>query len=402
MIEKIALLLVACLTVVAVRVITGSGPIEILRYYFGRLVGALSGHSAKTREKNRVALGQMTAKEKKKNKKYRFLSFLSEILLDMGWDGKGITVEGINTLLQAITVFIAGLVWITMNSFLLALVVAPVFYATLVALLFLFSRMNHSRRKQALMDAEDIICANMGQGTVVAIETNIGSFDPFVVPVFKQFLDEVYNRNASVEAALNSLNANCGEIFDNFCDKAKAYERERRPGMENLFQYNINHNAEIRNLDRECAKAFTAMNRNYLLSLAIIAGFVIYTIVTYDGVAHFYSSGFGRFLITLYAVASAIVFIYIQYIQSKPFIYGTRGVVPDTSAARKYEDETYNRTRQTRWVADKLEPLADRCRRILQKKHSEVTDEDLEALQRYSDEMRKAQDEEGEEMVGNG
>ena len=172
--------------------------------------------------------------------------------------------------------------------------------------------------------------------------------------------------------------------------------------MENLFQYNINHNAEIRNLDRECAKAFTAMNRNYLLSLAIIAGFVMYTIVTYDGVAHFYSSGFGRFLITLYAVASAIVFIYIQYIQSKPFIYGTRGVVPDTSAARKYEDETYNRTRQTRWVTDKLEPLADRCRRILQKKHSEVTDEDLEALQRYSDEMRKAQDEEGEERVGNG
>jgi len=401
-IEKIAFLLVACLTVVAVRVITGSGPIEILRYYFGRLVGALSGHSAKIREKNRVALGQMTAKEKKKNKKYRFLSFLSEILLDMGWDGKEITVEGINTLLQAITVFIAGLVWITMNSFLLALVVAPVFYATLVALLFLFSRMNHSRRKQALMDAEDIICVNMGQGTVVAIETNIGSFDPFVVPVFKQFLDEVYNRNASVEAALTSLNANCGEIFDNFCDKAKTYERERRPGMENLFQYNINHNAEIRNLDRECAKAFTAMNRNYLLSLAIIAGFVIYTIVTYDGVAHFYSSGFGRFLITLYAVASAIVFIYIQYIQSKPFIYGTRGVVPDTSAARKYEDETYNRTRQTRWVTDKLEPLADRCRRILQKKHSEVTDEDLEALQRYSDEMRKAQDEEGEERVGNG
>lgn len=39
--------------------------------------------------------------------------------------------------------------------------------------------------------------------------------------------------------------------------------------MENVFQYNINRNAEIRMLDRECAKAFTAMNRNYLLSIII-------------------------------------------------------------------------------------------------------------------------------------
>lgn len=399
MFAKFALLVVAFLTVLIVRHISGNDPIELIVYHFELFRDFLSGRSRKKREEHRVKFNQMTAREKKKSMKFRAFSFLNEIMLDMGWLSKRITVEGVNTLILTITYFVGGAIWIFMDSLLLALIVSPVFYMTAIAFLFLISRINHTRRKQALMDAEDIICANMGQGVLVAIETNIESFDPFIKAPFNQFLDEIYNRNASVEAALNNLNTNCGEQMDLFCDKAKTFEKERRPGMENVFQYNINRNAEIRILDRECAKAFTAMNRNYLLSLIIICGFVLYTFVTYEDVALFYAGTFGKFLITLYIVAAAITFIYIQYIQSKPFRYGDKGIIPDTSAARSYEDSTYNRTKQAQWVSEKLEPLSMRARKIMLKNKKHVTDDDLRDLEAYKAELEKARDKEGGSSV---
>ena len=399
MLAKLVLLIVAFMTIMIVRYITDSDPIDLIAHHIGLFRDFLSGRSSKKSEEHRVKFNQMTAREKKKSMKYRSYSFLNEIMLDMGWSSKNITVEGVNTLIVTITYFVGGAIWILMDSFILAIIVAPVFYMTAIAFLFLISRINHTRRKQALMDAEDIICANMGQGVVVAIESNIDSFDPFVKAPFNQFLDEVYNRNASVEVALNNLNTNCGEQMDLFCDKARTFEKERRPGMENVFQYNINRNAEIRVLDRECAKTFTAMNRNYLLSLIIICGFVIYTAVTYEDVALFYGSALGKLFLTLYIVAAAIVFIYIQYIQSKPFRYGQKGLIPDTSAARSYEEATYNRTKQAEWLGDKLEPLAVRARKILLKNKKQVTEEDLRELEAYKEELKKAREsEQGKEV----
>lgn len=389
MTENLILLIVAFFTVMAMKVITGYDPVQLLLDLFRSLVGWLNGRSVKEREKNETKFGQMTEREKRKSLRYRYHSFINEILLDMGWSSRNISVEGIDTLMITISIFVGLLVWILLGSLILGILIAPVFYATAIAFLFLASRMNHTHRKTALMDAEDIICANMGQGVLTAIESNIDSFDPFVTAPFKQFLDEIYNRNASVEAALHNLNVNCGEQFDLFCDKAITYEKEHRPGMENVFQYNINRNAEIRMLDRECAKAFTAMNRNYLLSILIIFGFFCYTTISYSGVGAFYATGFGKFLLTMYLVLSALVFIYIQFIQSKPFRYGGREVLTDATAAVDFENSTFRRTKQTQWISEKAEPLTKRIELLRKKKPDELTDEELQELETYVAALRE-------------
>lgn len=211
------------------------------------------------------------------------------------------------------------------QNILLAAVIGFVLYTLLVALLFLVSRMNHTRRKNALMDAEDLLCSAMSNGLITAVEDTIQSMDYSIQPVFKRFLDEIYNRNMDIGTAIDNLNLNCGSQFDLFCDKAKTFERERRPGMETVFQYNISRNSFVRILDRECSKAFQAMNRNYLASLSIIMGFLAYNILSYDKMAEFYFSSFGKLLLSGYFMVSALTFIYIQYIQSKPFRYGTQG-----------------------------------------------------------------------------
>lgn len=229
MTENLILLIVAFCTIMAMKVITGYDPVRLLLDLFRSLVGWLNGRSVKEREKNETKFGQMTEREKRKSLRYRYHSFINEILLDMGWSSRNISVEGVDTLMITISIFVGLLVWILLGSFILGILIAPVFYATAIVFLFLASRMNHTHRKTALMDAEDIICANMGQGVLTAIESNIDSFDPFVTAPFKQLLDEIYNRNASVEAALHNLNVNCGEQFDLFCDKPLHTRRNTGP-----------------------------------------------------------------------------------------------------------------------------------------------------------------------------
>jgi hypothetical protein len=172
------------------------------------------------------------------------------------------------------------------------------------------------------MDAEDFLCSSMSLGVVQAIEDNYRMMDKMVQPQFEDFLRSVYDRNMDVFTALDILNSKCGEQFDDFCEKAKVYEREKRPGMEDVFQYNISRNAYIRELDRNCAKIFGQMNKNFLASIGIIFGFIMYNMLAYAEIRQFYLSGIGKALLVFYMLVVAIAFIVIQYIQSKPFKFG--------------------------------------------------------------------------------
>lgn len=316
------------LAVLLAKTITGIGPIQMVFWIWGKLKEGLQRLSGKTHSSNKRKFSQMSRREKKKSVRYRFHLFINEIILDMEWNTKGITVEGVNSLLQGITAFVFLALLISFRNTLVILmilvpaIVSVIFYIVSIAALYLLSRVNHMRRKTALMDAEDIICANMGNGVVESIENSINSFDPAIKPIFLKFLDEVYNRNVSVDTAVNNLNDSCGEQFDMFCDKVKTYERERRPGMEQVFQYNISQNAFVRRLDRDCNKAFSAMNKNYWLSLGIILGFIVYNFISYGAMAEFYMSTFGKVLLSIYFALAALCFVFIQYLQSKPFVYG--------------------------------------------------------------------------------
>ena len=64
------------------------------------------------------------------------------------------------------------------------------------------------------------------------------------------------------------------------------------------------------------------MNKNFLASVGIIFGFILYNMMAYAEIRTFYLSGIGKALLVLYLLMVSIAFIAIQYIQSKPFKFG--------------------------------------------------------------------------------
>lgn len=265
---------------------------------------------------------EMSITQKRKSQRYKLYFFLNEIILSMGWRNKGITVEGVQSTFLLLTCICYVTLSYLFKGLLLSLLVSALAYIMMYAVLFLLSRINHAQRKQALLDAEDMLCGSMEDGLVMAVSTCVGSIDPLVSPIFYQFLDEIYNRNTAIGTAIENLNLRCGEQFDLFCEKAKTYEKERRIGSEKNFQYNITHNASVRKLDRSCAKVFADLNENFIISIGIIFIFMVLSL-SINGTAQFYTTGFGRLLLAIYAVLCSISFIYSQYIQSKPFKYAS-------------------------------------------------------------------------------
>lgn len=322
--QSVFTIVLIILGISAVYAVTGVSLLTLISDFWGFLMRKLSKKSAKNYEANLSRFSVMSKKQKRESFRYRVYSFINEILLDLGWKNKRITVEGFNMFLLLSTTIIGLAMYIFLRSVFLTVLFSLVVWVLLYAITFLVSRISHVSRKSALMDAEDFLCGSMSQGIVMAVEDNINMIDKSIQPVFKEFISSIYDRNMDVFTALENLNIACGEQFDDFCEKCKAFERERRPGMEDTFQYNIARNAFVRELDRECNKTFAAMNRNYLASLAIIICFIVYNMLAYGSIRDFYLSGFGKLLLTFYFSVSSIAFIIIQYIQSKPFKYGKK------------------------------------------------------------------------------
>lgn len=302
--------------------ITKVSLIDIVRDYWDRLMRFASKKSGEQYYKNKNKFARMSEYEKLKSKSYKRYVFINEILLDLGLKSKGVTVEGFITFCIMASGIISLILTFFTQNIIFTLFIFVAVFAFIVSAAFSISKFQHGKRKEALMNAEDYICGAMSMGLVNAIEENLKLFDKSVRPIFKKFLDEVNERNVDIFTAIDNLNENCGVQFDNFCKYAKIYERERRPGMENYFQYNISNNAFVRALDRDCAKEFANMNKAYFACLGIMVGFIAFTILSYAATAEFYSSLFGKFILCVYLFIVVGQFLYIQLIQSKPFIYG--------------------------------------------------------------------------------
>jgi len=336
-------------------VITGYSPFTLLIDAMSGIIHQLQKRSGNAYNKNKTDFSRMSRKEKRKSKRYKFHSFLNEIMLDLGWKDAGITVEGYNLLLQLGGIIIGLIALFSGVALLMSVFLGTLAYVLLVALSFLCSRMAHARRKEALMAAEDILSISMSQGIVNAVERALPSIDPLVRPAFKSFYDEVYLRNVDVKTAIIRLNERCGELFDSFCEKAITFEAERRPGMDSIFQYNIKINSTIRLLDHRCDRAFRAMNKNFLMSIAILFGFLTYTMLSMYEMFEFYmKTDTGKAILCLYIAGAAITFIYSQYVQSKPFKYGNGIKFLSDDAVREYESTEAKITRYVKSIKNFL------------------------------------------------
>lgn len=271
--------------------------------------------------KNKRKFNLMNADAKKKSKMYRYYTFLNEILLDLGWRQYGITVEGWTVIDAILTGLVCFLIFGLTRNILVSVYLFFIIFACSIAGMFSFSRYGSMLRKKKLIACENVLCGNISVGIIEAIEKNVSMVDPTLQPTLNRFVERVTLQNIELYKALQMMNQEMGKQFDDFCSKVYIYETENKPGMEDLFKYNVQHNAEVQESDRIAEVRFHAMNVNFFVCAGIVIGFMVLSMGAMPDVARVYMTTGGQMLLAMYASILAGGYIYTQYLQSKEFEY---------------------------------------------------------------------------------
>lgn len=292
---------------------------ELIRFFTRRLVHKTEVYA----ETTHIAFKRMSLEEKRKSKKYKFYCFTNDILAAFGFKEHGVTVEGFVVSIIIFSILAAIALAMMMNAAYLCIFFAPMIFVIAVAGVFLFSRMSVSRRKQMLLDSMDILCSVMTDGILKAVKENIQQFPGEVQPYFERFLKNVELLNFSVPDAVSALNNDVGSLYDDFCASVITYEVNRASGMEELFNFYITENAKTTARDREVKRMSDSVNLDFFATIAAIAMFGALS-SGIMGTSSVWGTPIGIIIIGLLVCMGIGVFIYIQYLLSKDYIYTER------------------------------------------------------------------------------
>lgn len=289
------------------------------------ILHALTGHAVNSVDKYRdnaaTEFARMSLHKKRKSKKYRYYCFVNDMLAAYGLKNYGINVEGA-TISVFLIVMVLCIILAAINQNLAYAIFLPLLLMPLIlALTFLGSRVKVRRRKQDLLDSMDMICSVMSDGFLLAIKNNLEQFPESVRFYFEKFVKNVELLNISVPDAIGILNSDVGSLYDDFCASVINYEASRANGLETIFNFYIIENAQTLERDRKLKRMSDTANMDYFASLGLICLFGLFANSIMGSSESIWVTPFGKFVLIALVVAAVAIFIYIQYLLSKPFIY---------------------------------------------------------------------------------
>lgn len=285
--------------------------------------GAAKG-SKEYHEDTHQQFERMTLDQKRKSKKYKYYCFMNEMLDTFQFKERGVTVEGITIGLLAIWLAIAMLFGILLSNVAIIILLPILAFPTTIAGMFLASRVGVRRRKQMFLDSMDILCSVMSDGFLKAVKNSMLQFPEEVRPYFDRFIKNVELLNFSLPDAVRQLNREVGSLYDEFCDTVITYEANHAAGMETLFNFYIEENAKTLERDRAIKRMSDAVNLDYFASLGVIVIFGVITTLLLTGGPGLWFEPVGIFVAILIIIGAIGVFIYIQYLLSKAYVYTER------------------------------------------------------------------------------
>lgn len=289
------------------------------------VIHALTGQAVESVDKYRDNIAQefirMPLHKKKKSKKYRYYCFVNDILASFGLKEHGINVEGITIAVFLVILVVSIIISLLANNVLYAIFLPLLLAPLVIALAFLGSRVRVRRRKQALLDSMDMICSVMSDGILLAIKNSLGQFPESVQHYFEKFVKNVELLNISIPDAVGILNSDVGSLYDEFCASVINYEESRANGLETIFNFYIIENAQTLERDRKLKRMSDDANMDYFASIGLIAVFGIFANFVMGASVSIWEQPIGKVVLILMIVAAVAIFIYIQYLLSKSFIY---------------------------------------------------------------------------------
>lgn len=315
------IVLIAALAYLFCRLLFGVSPIKTLREVLSSGKVYTKDVAKRIHVSTNIQFERMSVEDKHNSKKYRYYSFITDLLFAFDLKDRNITVEGFTIALCIFALVVSFLAAFLLQMVFLFFVLAPVVFTSSLAVLFLISQLNARHKKKCLLDAQNILCAVMGDGIYLAVKSSYKMFDPCVQAPFTRFLTNVDHLNMSVVEAVHKLNEDCGGLYDDFCQTVIDYEVARSPGMDELFSMLIIDNSANLRRDKVLARMSDECNRDFFASCIVLAVFNALLAYSTPGGIEFYTSTAGVIMILGLGVAAMIVFTIIQYILAKPFYY---------------------------------------------------------------------------------
>lgn len=207
-------------------------------------------------------------------------NYFIEIISNLDMAKDGVTPAGLLVFLA--TLGMASFIFMLTftNQLVVSLLLAAVTLYFTVTVLRFASLMRFERREAEIMDTVDLLSMDIKGGVKNAIVRYTPSLHPNIKPYFLEFLDNINIRGYSFEQAMLLLSDRLGATFVDFAQKAILYEAKADKELEEIFSSIIEVNRHRRELRDRTNRKFAQLRADFLISGAVIVGYVLYAMWT--------------------------------------------------------------------------------------------------------------------------
>lgn len=293
-------------------------PIAIIVKKFIGTIGKFIGKLVNKREEkyNRdVAIGKITQKKAS----YKLYSFLSELIIDLNMLGSGITPYELLLITCTLTTIVVCIICkMLFGSCIMAIPMTPIAIVGVFAVMYTRANIAHDARIENVIEAENIICNNIKVGVVVAIRESLDVIPREVRSSFKDFVDNIEQKNYHVRTALLELSQELGSVSEDFIKKCIVFEMEEEHGIAGMFQDIVEINNIRMEMRTEMKRRFEEVKTDFLIGAGMIFAFMVGVLWVYPDVRNWYfNTGWGQVLIAIDILLLILEFVFITYLRAK-------------------------------------------------------------------------------------
>lgn len=315
--RSVTMLMLAILCIMLLVQISGLPIIVLIKKFLSKIAKIIGKVVNKKEEKYHrdIAIGKIT----EKRASYKLYNFLSELIIDLNLTDSGITpYELLYITCFIVTVVVAVICKLLFGSYFMTIFMDPIAIVGVFALMYTKANIAHDQRIENVIEAENIICNNIKVGVVVAIRDSLNVIPKEVRPYFKDFVDNIEQKNYHIRTALLELNANLGSIADDFIKKCIVFEMEEERGISGMFQDIVEVNNIRMEMRTEMKRRFEEVKTDFIVGASMIFVFMAGVLAIYPDVRNWYfTTGTGQVLIALDILIIIMEFVFITFLRAK-------------------------------------------------------------------------------------
>lgn len=315
--RSVTMLMLAILCIMLLVQVSGLPIIVLIKKFLSKLAKIIGKVVNKKEEKYHrdIAIGKIT----EKRASYKLYNFLSELIIDLNLTDSGITpYELLYITCFIVTVVVAVICKLLFGSYFMTIFMDPIAIVGVFAVMYTKANIAHDQRIENVIEAENIICNNIKVGVVVAIRDSLNVIPKEVRPYFKDFVDNIEQKNYHIRTALLELNANLGSIADDFIKKCIVFEMEEERGISGMFQDIVEVNNIRMEMRTEMKRRFEEVKTDFIVGASMIFVFMAGVLAVYPDVRNWYfTTGTGQVLIALDILIIIMEFVFITFLRAK-------------------------------------------------------------------------------------